>query len=454
MDKNIDRFMKGTKYVNLVSAVMKEHLTSLNKSSDEYLKLKCVKFVPASGAATRMFEDLYKYLDNHIETESIKTFFNHLEKFAFYEDIEGFLQEENADKNTVEGRVSIVEYILHNQMNYGLLPKALIKMNSYKGYSTTPIDEHLFEGERYLNPDSLHYHFTISNNHELLFTEYIRRVIAGNNQVNVSYSFQKEKTDTIAVNMDNNPFILDDGKALFRPGGHGALIENLNDIDGDIIFIKNIDNICHRDLIKETVNSKKILASIGFEFKEKINGYIKALSSDDYDMVEIKVFISNNLNITFKGEMSKEKTLFYLNRPLRVCGVVKNQGDPGGGPFVVDHGEYTDLQICEKSEIDFNNTEQLRIFNESEFFNPVDIVCFVKDHRGEKFNLLEYVNEERYFISQKTYKGKAIKALEHPGLWNGAMDNWNTVFVEVPSSTFNPVKKVNDLLLPCHRSQD
>ncbi len=453
MEKSIERFKKGTKYVNVVSAVTRGELTSQNKDSDDYLNMKCVKFIPASGAATRMFEDLYKYVDDHIETEAIKTFFDHLEKFAFYEDLKGFIQDESIDRNTVSGRIKLINYILKDEMNYGSLPKAVIKMNSYKDHSTTPIEEHLFEGERYLNPDNLNYHFTISNNHEKLFNEYISKVLKGKENIHISYSFQKPKTDTVAVDMDNKPFLLEDGEVLYRPGGHGALIENLNDIDGDIIFIKNIDNVCHQDYIEDTIKSKKNLASIGFTFKQKIDGYIKALLSEDYDLAEIKDFIHKDLNIAYKGEMSKDKALAFLNRPLRVCGVVKNQGEPGGGPFVVDNGEYSDLQICEKSEIDINNKEQLSILNASEFFNPVDLVCFVKDYKDEKFNLLEYINEERCFISTKTYKGKEIKALEHPGLWNGAMHNWNTLFVEVPLSTFNPVKKVNDLLGASRRSR-
>ncbi|NBG89522.1 DUF4301 family protein [Isachenkonia alkalipeptolytica] len=451
MDQNIERFKKGAKYVSIASAVTRDHLTSCEHISDDYSNLKCVKFIPASGAATRMFEDLYKYVEDKIDTESINTFFDELEDITFYEEIKDFIKKEKIDKSKTSGRLKIIDYIL-NTLNYGNLPKAVIKMNSYEGYSTTPIEEHIYEGERYLCPSSLNFHFTISNNHEDLFNRYIESVLNGRDDIKVSYSFQKPKTDTLAVDMDNNPFMMENGELLYRPGGHGALIENLNDIDGDIIFIKNIDNVCHRDYIEDTVNSKKKLASIGYAFKEKIDGYIRDLLSDDYDIDEIKKFINQELNITFKGEMTKDKALSFLNRPLRVCGVVKNQGEPGGGPFLVDNGEYTDLQICEKSEIDLNDKEQHELFSASEFFNPVDIVCFVKDHRGEKFNLLEYVNEERYFISQKTYKGKDIKALEHPGLWNGAMDNWNTLFVEVPLSTFNPVKKVNDLLRPCRRS--
>ena len=219
MDKCVERFKKGAKYVNLVSAVTRDQLTSINSVSDEYLNLNCVKFIPASGAATRMFEDLYKYLENKVDDDSINKFFNELEDITFYEDIKEFIEGENINKNSTSGRLKIIDYIL-NTMNYGNLPKAVIKMNSYKDYSTTPIEEHVFEGERYLNPSSLNFHFTISNNHEDLFNQYIKTILKGREDIKVSYSFQKPKTDTLAVDMDNNPFILEDDKFLYRPGGH------------------------------------------------------------------------------------------------------------------------------------------------------------------------------------------------------------------------------------------
>lgn len=446
MEKCIERIKQGTKYVRLVSPVTRKELIAINGKDDEYLKMKCVKFIPASGAATRMFEDLYKYLEEKVETEYIKFFFDSLEKFPFYDDLKECIKNDIIDKNKDKSRVKILECLLDCCMNYGDLPKALIKIKSYGEFSTTPIDEHIFEGEKYLNPEGLNFHLTISEKYEDLFNIYINKIINGNEKINISYSFQKKKTDTIAVDMENKPIMMEDGKFLYWPGGHGALIENLNDIDGDIIFIKNIDNVCHRDYIEDMVNSKKELASIGFQFKKKIDRYINDLLAENYDMIEVTEFIENDLNIKTKRKMTKERALSFLNRPLRVCGVVKNQGEPGGAPFLVDHGEYIDLQICEKSEIDINNEEQYKKICESEFFNPVDLVCFVKDYKGNKFNLLEYVNEERYFITQKTYKGKDVKVLEHPGLWNGAMHNWNTVLVEVPLSTFNPIKKVNDLL--------
>lgn len=450
MNKSIEKLKRGTKYVKLASAVTRNELTSSDALHDDYLNLKCVKFVPASGAATRMFEDLYKYSDDKIDTESIKEFFDHLEDFAFYDDLKGVIHNNKVDKNKTSGRLLIIAYIL-NTMNYGNLPKAVIKMNAYEDYSTTPIEEHIFEGERYLNPEELRFHFTISDNHEDLFHQHIESILNGRKDIHVSYSFQKPKTDTVAVDMNNQPFRLENGEILHRPGGHGALIENLNDIDGDVIFIKNIDNVCHRDYIEDTVHSKRKLASIGYTFKKQVDGYIRGLLADQYDLDEIEAFITEKLHIAGKEALTKEKALFFLNRPLRICGVVQNQGEPGGGPFLVDNGEFSTLQICEKSEIDLKDEVQQERFNASEFFNPVDLVCFIKDYKGDKFNLLDYVNEDRYFVSRKSYKGQDIKALEHPGLWNGAMDHWNTLFVEVPISTFNPVKMVNDLLRPCRR---
>ncbi|NCC79651.1 MAG: DUF4301 family protein [Clostridia bacterium] len=454
MEKSIEKFRKGTNYVKIESAVTEEHLTPVTEISDDYLKLKCIKFIPASGAATRMFEDLYKYMEDEVETEYIKMFFEKLEDFAFYEDLREFMEKEHLEKDVPFDRIRIIAHLLGDSgMNYGSLPKALIKMNTYEGFSTTPIEEHLYEGERYLNEENAQYHFTISRDHEALFNKFMATVLERRDNIIVTYSFQKPETDTLAVDLDNKPFRNEEGELLYRPGGHGALIENLNDLEADILFIKNIDNVCHKDYVEDTIEAKKALASIGYETKERIDGAIEALLSDDYDKNAVEDLIRSVLRIDYEGELTRDRALSFLNRPLRVCGVVRNQGEPGGGPFVVKNRDYSDLQICEKSEIDLRDPEQMEHLNSSAFFNPVDLVCFVKDHRGEKFNLLDFVNEDRYFISRKTYKGKEIKALEHPGLWNGAMDNWNTLFVEVPLSTFHPVKKVNDLLKPCRRGR-
>jgi hypothetical protein len=291
--------------------------------------------------------------------------------------------------------------ILKDKFNYGFLPKALIKMHQYGDVSARPIDEHIYEGLHYLNKDNIRLHFTISNEHEKDFNEYVSNILKDKDNIEITYSFQKEKTDTLAVDLDNNPFKLKDRSYLYRPGGHGALIENLNDIHADIIFIKNIDNVTHQDRVKDTIDNKKKLASIGSTIKEQIDNYIKTLLNDSFNLKEIERFLKETLHINYKKELTKEIALAFLNRSLRVCGVVLNTGEPGGGPFIVDNGEYTDLQICEKSEVNFNDNLIVKAFNSSKYFNPVDLVCFVKDYENDKFNLLNYINEDRYFISKK-----------------------------------------------------
>lgn len=451
MLNSIEKFSKGIQYAKVASIVTKEQLTVVDRVSNKVLNQAMIKFIPASGAATRMFKDLYTYLEDQEDTNFIDCFFDHLGLFAFYEELNTHIDIESLDKDNVDDRIYIIETLLNNEMSYGNLPKALIKFHQYENEVTTPIDEHIFEGENYLDTDAVNLHFTISKEDEVLFNDYVNKAIEGKNNVNITYSFQKEKTDTMAADMNNEPFKLENGEVLYRPGGHGALIENLNDLEEDIIFIKNIDNVSHRSQAKDTIESKKMLAAVGVEVKQQIDSYINDLMSETYNLTEISHFIKDTLNITSKKEMTKEAALKFLNRPLRVCGVVENTGEPGGGPFVVDNGDYLDLQICETSEIDMSDPEQVEIFNASEYFNPVDLVCFVKDYKGDKFNLLDYVNEDRYFISEKTYEGRPLKALEHPGLWNGAMHYWNTLFVEVPLTTFNPVKTVNDLLKAGHR---
>lgn len=454
MDKFIEKFNKGTQYVNIVSAVTEDELTDVSDVSNDYLNKKCVKFIPASGAATRMFKDLYEYKNSKIDTDFTDKFFNNLEHFAFYDDIKEIIDSRDLDKDNINDRTQIIDIILEDKLNYGNLPKALIKMHLYEDFVATPIDEHIYEGEHYLNNDNMNLHFTISKDHEELFNKYVDKRLVGKNNIDITYSFQKNETDTLAVDLNNNPFLLENGDVLYRAGGHGALIENLNDLDADIIFIKNIDNVCHRSYIEDTIHAKRKLASVGLEVKKQIDKYILDILSGDYDLKKIDNFIKERLKIVYKDELTGDIALSLLNRPLRVCGMVMNQGEPGGGPFLVDNGDYLDLQICEKSEINLNDEENVKILNSSQFFNPVDLVCFVKDYKGDKFNLMDYINEERYFISEKTYKGRKLKALEHPGLWNGAMHNWNTLFVEVPISTFNPVKTVNDLLRDGHRGRE
>jgi hypothetical protein len=446
------KFKNGIRYVNVASAITKRELTTPKKFNVKFNDYTISKFIPASGAATRMFKNLYTYAEEREDNEFVDYFFEYFEEFAFYDELKSHIDMKQLDRPKVDDRILIIQNLLNNQMNYSKLPKALITFHQYEDGITNPIDEHIYEGELYLDSNQVNLHFTIAPEHEELFNAYVEEVTEDKNHIHITYSFQKEYTDTIAVDLNNKPFYLENGDILYRPGGHGALLENLNELEEDIIFIKNIDNVVHRSQIEDTIESKKMLAAIGVEVKEQIDTYIDDLLSDAYDLAEINAFIKETLNISLKDEMTKERALGFLNRPLRVAGVVKNEGEPGGGPYVVDNGDYYDLQICEKSEIDLNDEEQREILNNSEYFNPVDLVCFTKDYKGDKFNLMDYANEERYFISEKTHEGRPLKALEHPGLWNGAMHHWNTLFVEVPLSTFNPVKNVNDLLKEGHRA--
>lgn len=448
----MEKFKKGVQYVNIVSAVTKKELTSFNGSNNKLAGLSKVKFIPASGAATRMFKDLYAYLENRENTEFVEHFFKHLESFAFYDTLSKHIDFDQVDKEKVQDRIQIINVLLNDEMDYGRKPKALLEFHQYVDRTTTPIDEHIFEGEHYLDTNKVNLHFTISVEDEERFNEYVKKAITGKEHVHISYSLQKEKTKTVAANMHNEPFTRENGEVLYRPGGHGALLENLNDLEEDIIFIKNIDNVSHQSQAKEDMKLKNQLAGIGLEVKLKIDQYIQDILSNEYDLNEVTTFIQETLNITFKGDMTSKTALKFLNRPLRVCGMVKNEGEPGGGPYIVDNGDYLDLQICEASEIDMNDEKQINILNTSEYFNPVDLVCFTKDYKGDKFNLMDYMNDDRYFISEKSYNGQPLKALEHPGLWNGAMHNWNTLFVEVPLSSFNPVKNVNDLLKKGHQA--
>lgn len=442
-----------------------------------YLKTngKIVKFVPASGAATRMFKGLFEFLEKETEEPSTTEeliFFNHIENFPFYEDLNEacFRNDNHSVKELIDAKnyKSIVRNLLEKQgLNYGALPKGLIKFHAYPSEKRTPVQEHLLEGALYAgnaNGD-VNIHFTVSSEHLSLFKFLIETEIPKYEQrygmnFSVDFSEQKPSTDTLAADMDNNPFRDDAGNLVFRPGGHGALIENLNDIDADIIFIKNIDNVVPDKMKAPTVEYKKVLAGLLVDAQSQIFDYLKQLNKKEEVCDELiesaKAFCHNMLNIYEQDEMSREEWIEFLiqkfNRPIRICGVVRNLGEPGGGPFLVfDAKNVSSPQILESSQIDTKDPLQVGLMSASTHFNPVDLVCAVRNYQGEKFNLLNYVDKQTGFISQKSYKGKELKALELPGLWNGAMSNWNTIFVEVPIETFNPVKIVNDLLREQHQ---
>ena len=436
---------------------------------------KVVKFVPASGAASRMFKNMFSFLSADYDvptTDFEKEYFDHIKNFAFREALcdmckknEGkCVKELMADGNY---KAVVANMLEAKGLNYGQLPKGLLLFHNYEDGARTPMEEHLVEAALYAASNGeANVHFTVSHDHLELFKKKVaekadKYAAAYDVKFNISFSEQKPSTDTVAANPDNTPFRNEDGSLLFRPGGHGALIENLNDLDADIVFIKNIDNVVPDRLKADTVLYKNVLAGVLVALQRKAFEYLELLDSGEYNhekLEEIIRFLQRDLCCRKADikELEDADLVGYLrkklNRPMRVCGVVKNVGEPGGGPFLAYNQDGTvSLQILESTQIDKNNPEYLKMFTEGTHFNPVDLVCAVKDYKGCPFNLPEYVDRQTGFISSKSKNGKELKALELPGLWNGAMSDWNTVFVEVPLSTFNPVKTVNDLLRPQHQ---
>ncbi|MGQ9846188.1 MAG: DUF4301 family protein [Bacteroidales bacterium] len=473
INKQLHYFQKGFPFIQLIKPATKGDGITLLKDDEEKAKFislfeqytrehKILKFVPASGAASRMFKDLYAYIENEKTLEelpSVKQVINNIEKFAFYEELKKLLTDAGFEiKNT--NPKTLIEFILTNRgLNYGMLPKALILFHKYKDGARTSLEEHLVEGALYAySNNKVYLHFTVSPEHQIAFEERISKTIDKYQKIyqknfEISYSIQSPATNTIAVDMENNPFRDKNGQLVFRPGGHGALIHNLNGLDADLIFIKNIDNVVPDSLKKETIDYKKLLAGFLIFLQTKLYKYQQWFDENKINheqITEIKEFykLYFHLDIT---NLSNQQIKVLLFRPLRVCGMVKNEGEPGGGPFwVKDKEGNISLQIVESSQIDINNPQQNEIFKSATHFNPVDLVCSTKNYKGEKYNLLEFIDPETGFISQKSKDGKPLKALELPGLWNGAMAHWNTIFVEVPMITFNPVKTINDLLRPQH----
>ncbi len=433
------------------------------------------KFVPASGAASRMFKNVFEFLNADYEvptTDFEKIFFAHIHSFAFFDALNDacFLNEgKGVDALIEEGNYkAVAENMLGEEgLNYGQLPKGLLQFHAYDDCAKTPVEEHLTEAALYASSrGEAEVHFTVSSEHKELFKELLERVIPeaqAKHKITykVSLSEQKPSTDTIAVNMDNTPFRTGEGKLLFRPGGHGALIENLNDLVSDIVFIKNIDNVVPDRLKPDTVFWKQVIAGVLVQAQKKVFGFLRLLDSGKFnhdDLEDMIRFLRHTLCCDVPNLKNLEDTELHiflkkkLNRPIRVCGVVKNVGEPGGGPFLAYNPDGSiSLQILESSQIDQNNPEYVEMFTTGTHFNPVDLVCAVRNYKGEKFNLPDFVDPATGFISYKSKDGKELKALELPGLWNGAMSDWSTIMVEVPLSTFNPVKTVNDLLRPQHQ---
>ena len=486
---------KGIPFVNLLSAATKGNgLILLNDDEEKQLVqhyednkelINPLKFTPASGAATRMFKFLFEFIEDYNPQEGsinayinkngvpdLRLFFVGLDSFPFYRKIRTRLKEKygknSADIN--ENRLRFVKIMLEEkEFNFGKKPKGLFPFHNYKKHAANAFEEHLFEGALYATKNKVaRLHFTVSQEHQKRFEkrfekrrDYIERKTGAT--FNISYSYQAEATDTVALTASNDLLRDQDGHLVFRPGGHGALINNLNAQDADIIFIKNIDNVVVHKYKNQVAYYKKMLAgkllslqATSFKFLTLIDQKAEILDSK---RLEIISFLQNDLFIKLPVHFKKLRTTAQidylktlLDRPMRVCGMVKNEGEPGGGPFwVIDEDGNESLQIIESVQIDPNSKKQQEILKNATHFNPVDIVCGVKNYKGEKYDLLKYVDYKAGFIATKSYHGEKIKALEHPGLWNGAMAHWNTIFIEVPLVTFNPVKTVNDLLKPAHQ---
>ncbi len=487
----INTFKEGIPFVDLQSAAVvgngiyrfseKEEKELIDLYESKVKDLDILKFVPASGAASRMFKALFAFLDDYDpHTESLEAYLSRtndkdikklsegLEEMPFYKRVMDRLPK-NFTSHGEKVYLFVKELLGEEALNYGFYPKGLLPFHKYGDNTATPFEEHLKEGALYASAsNSSSLHFTISEQHEEMFKEELDLVgerVSTETGINytVDYSFQKPSTDTIAVDMDNKPFRNPDGTVLFRPGGHGALIENLNDQDADVIFIKNIDNVAVMQDAKAVANSKKVLAGVLLKVQKKAFEYAKMLDESNIsenDINAITSFLEDELNVKFNkdfGSMSKGDKIALLknkiNRPIRICGMVKNEGEPGGGPFWIKNanGEVS-LQIIESAQIDMDNPDQVDILQNSTHFNPVDLVCGIRDYKGNKYNLLDFVDPKQGFITGKTMNGKELKALELPGLWNGAMAHWNTIFVEVPLVTFNPVKTVTDLLKDSHQA--
>ena len=485
VSEQLKTFKTGFPFLKIEAAatIGKGVLAPSQQEIDGYLKVwdnycaegnAILKFVPASGAASRMFKDLFAFLSAEYDvptTDFEKNFFANIEKFAFYGDLDETCRKNKglSVKELVEsGQYKDVVFNLldFTGMNYGSLPKGLLKFHTYECCPRTSAEEHFVEGALYAATDGVvKLHFTVSPNHKALFEELVAERKAYYEEkfsvkYDITFSEQKQCTDTIAVDAENAPF-RENGAIVFRPGGHGALIENLNDIDADVIFIKNIDNVVPDRLKADTVTYKKLLAGILVSAQKKAFEYVRLIDSGNYthEQVEEMIrFLQNDLQCRCSDikDMEDCDLVLYLrkkfNRPMRVCGMVKNVGEPGGGPFLAYNQDGTvSLQILESSQIDMNNADAKAMFENGTHFNPVDLVCAVKNYNGEKFNLPEFVDKNTGFFSHKSKNGRELKAMELPGLWNGAMSDWNTMFVEVPLVTFNPVKTVNDLLREVHQ---
>jgi hypothetical protein len=483
--KQLNYFKEGFPYTKVIRAatigdgIIRLDNDALQRYVQQYeqqsKRLQIYKFVPASGAASRMFKSIFAYVDSEDDIEEhpkAKEIVEHLDQLACKNDLADALKKNGKELDQlIEAKDyrSILKALLYDEgLGYGQLPKGLLQFHTYGDTTRTPVEEHLVEGANYCADDEgLSYlHFTVSPEHEDRFKALLKEKQKHYEkehsvEYKIDFSQQQPHTDTIAVDMENQPFRMDDGSVLFRPGGHGALIENLNALDADIVFIKNVDNVAPDRLKEDTFNYKKAIGGKLLELRSRIFYYLQRLDQDEYAGVlhEVEHFLSDELFLELPAHYAalttEEKAKWLhgkLNRPIRVCGMVKNEGEPGGGPFFAENPDGTvSLHIVESAQFDPDDEKQQELLRTSSHFNPVDLVCTLKNYEGNNFDLTQFVNHQQGFIAEKSKEGRKLKALELPGLWNGAMADWNTIFVEVPISTFSPVKQVNDLLRDTHR---
>ena len=465
---------------------------------DHYIELhgaaaregRFIKFVPASGAASRMFKLLFEIYDENSfpsmeafraqaakgdqRSKDFLCFQDGIRRMGFFEDLKAMMEKKGLSAENLLGQnqwQEILKYLLTEQgLDYEVLPKGLLKFHQYPNGNRTAFEEHLVEAIHTVRDGkgTCRLHLTVSPEHEEAFRQCFERIRSRYERqfqcrLEVTFSIQKHSTDTIAVDLENRPFRERDGRLLFRPGGHGALLSNLANIGGDLIYVKNIDNILPDRSREPTILWKKVLGGLLVEIQKTVHGYVRQLmeGSKDVELFEIAMDLAKDRLLISKPQGFKQWTiekkrdflLDRLNRPLRVCGMVRNEGEPGGGPFWVEGKDGNlSLQIVESAEVDPQSNEQQAIWSSSTHFNPVDLVCAVRDFQGNPFPLKDYVNPEAVFVSQKSKDGRDLKSLELPGLWNGAMAEWITLFVEVPIATFSPVKTINDLLKPEHQA--
>ncbi|TVR72137.1 MAG: DUF4301 family protein [Marinilabiliales bacterium] len=486
-EKQLTYFQNGFPYLSIVrpatagDGILKPRPETL----DDFVQLynsasaseKIIKFVPASGAATRMFKDLHTFLEDSRSGAAggsiPEEFIGGLKRFAFFDKLKESLEKKGMDPELLikSGEYAeIINTLLSpGGLDYASIPKGLILFHKYDDGPRTAFEEHLVEAALYCRDRNglARIHLTVSPEHLKAFSGTLENARGKYGQYydtkyEVEFSTQKRSTDTIAADADNKPFRDSDGRLVFRPGGHGALLENLGTLDAGIIFIKNIDNVVPDDLKDESVRYKKALGGMLISFRGRIFDYLNELTgnkkTDRGHLEEILTFLQEELSVVtpwgadqWDDNQLRRYLVAKLNRPLRICGMVENAGEPGGGPFWVKNSDDSvSLQILESSQINLSNPLMKKLFDASTHFNPVDIVCSTTDYRGRKFDLVRHRDENAGFISRKSMGIRELKALELPGLWNGSMSDWNTVFVEVPLSTFTPVKTITDLLRPEH----